>query len=280
MSAPVFDLEAIIAVVQQAGRLVEQMRRDGLANIQRKSSTIDLVTEADLASEALLRQALQRLYPQVGFWGEESNQRPDTAYFWLVDPIDGTTNFANGFPFYAINVALCHGDSAIIGVTLQLPAGVIYWAKTGAGAYQRNPDGTETRLAVNQATELRRTVVCTGFPYHRGESTDNNSNEIGHFIPQAQSTRCIGSAALELAFVATGAFGAYWEGWLGPWDAAAGVLLVREAGGRVTDYSGAEWRLPGGMGMLADNGQPALHDAMLTGIHAARRNLTERKLPI
>lgn len=280
MSANAFDLEAIIAVVQQAGQLVERMRRDGLANIQRKSSTIDLVTEADLASEALLREALQRLYPHVGFWGEESNQQPDTAYFWLVDPIDGTTNFANGFPFYAVNVALCHHHNPIIGITLHVPTGIIYWAKAGHGAFQRDPDGSETRLRVNQSAELRRTVVCTGFPYHRGESADNNRNEIGYFIPLAQSTRCIGSAALELAYVATGAFGAYWEGWLGPWDAAAGVLLVREAGGTVTDYGGDEWTLPGGRGLLADNGQPDLHQAMLTGIRTARADLTERKLPV
>lgn len=280
MPASTFDHEAIIAIVQKAGALVERMRRNGLAKVQRKSSTIDLVTEADLASEALLSEELQRLYPYVGFWGEESNQRPDTDYYWLVDPIDGTTNFANNLPFYAINLALCQGEDPILGVTLQLPTNVVYWAKAGGGAYQRNPDCTELRLAVNQATNLRHTVVCTGFPYHRGESTDNNSQEIAHFIPHAQSTRCLGSAALELALVATGALGAYWEGWLGPWDAAAGVILVREAGGRVTDYANNEWRIPGGMGLLADNGQPELHQAMLTGIQTARTHLTERKLPI
>ncbi|HRW04222.1 MAG TPA: inositol monophosphatase family protein [Caldilineaceae bacterium] len=280
MPAHAFDHEAIIAVVEKAGQLVQRMRRDGLAPIQRKSSTIDLVTEADLASEALLREELQRLYPQVGFWGEESNQRPETEYYWLVDPIDGTTNFANNLPLYAINLALCQAEDPILAVTLQLPARLIYWAKAGSGAYQRDLDGSDMRLAVNQATNLRHTIVCTGFPYHRGESTDNNTNEISHFIPQAQSTRCLGSAALELALVATGALGAYWEGWLGPWDAAAGVLLVREAGGRVTDYAGNEWKIPGGLGLLADNGQTELHSAMLAGIQTARTHLTERKLPL
>lgn len=280
MPATAFDLTSIITAVQDAGQLVEQMRRAGLADIKRKSSAIDLVTEADLASEALLRESLQQLYPQVGFWGEESNQRPDTEYFWLVDPIDGTTNFAGGMPFYAINVALCQADGPLIGVTLQLPAGILFWAKVGAGAYQRNPDGTEERLTVNSATDLRQAVVCTGFPYHRGESSDNNSNEIAYFIPRARSTRCLGAAALELAYVATGALGAYWEGWLGPWDAAAGVLLVREAGGRVTDYAGNEWQIPGGRGLIATNGQPPFHEAMLHGIQSSRANLSERKLPI
>lgn len=280
MTTTAFDLDAIIAVVQKAGQLVERMRREGLAKVQRKSSEIDLVTEADLASEALLREELVTLYPQVGFWGEESNQRPTTEYFWLADPIDGTTNFSSNLPFYAINVALCHGDNAIIGVTLELPTCTIYWSKTGEGAYQRNPDGTETRLAVNTATDLRRTVICTGFPYHRGESADNNSREIAYFIPRAQSTRCLGSAALELAYIATGALGVFWEGWLGPWDAAAGVLHVREAGGRVTDYAGEDWKLPGGLGLIATNGQDPVHQTMLSGIHTVRANLSERKLPI
>ena len=275
-----FDVAAIIAIVQKAGALVEQMRHDGLATVKRKSSVIDLVTEADLASEALLRRELHALYPHVGFWGEESNQRPTEEFFWLVDPIDGTTNFANGLPFYAVNVALCRGDSALIGVTLQLPVGIIYWGVSGQGAYQRAVDGTDSRLQVNSATELARALVCTGFPYHRGESTDNNSAEIAYFIPRAQSTRCLGAAALELALVATGALGAYWEGWLGPWDAAAGVLLIREAGGQVTNYRGEEWTLPGGVGLVASNGQPPLHDALLTGIQSARASLTERRLPI
>ncbi|MCB0187255.1 MAG: hypothetical protein KDE31_23470, partial [Caldilineaceae bacterium] len=122
MPAHAFDHEAIIAVVEKAGQLVQRMRRNGLAPIQRKSSTIDLVTEADLASEALLREELQRLYPQIGFWGEESNQRPETEYYWLVDPIDGTTNFANNLPLYAINLALCQAEDPILAVTLQLPA--------------------------------------------------------------------------------------------------------------------------------------------------------------
>lgn len=280
MSAEQFDHEAIIAIVKKAGAMVQQMRSAGLATVKRKSSTIDLVTEADLASEALLREELQQCYPHVGFWGEESNQRPATEYYWLVDPIDGTTNFANNLPFYAVNLALCHDEAPIIAVTLHVPTEIVYWAKAGFGAYQRNPDGSDQRLAVNQATDLRHTMVCTGFPYHRGESVDNNASEISHFIPQAQSMRCLGAAALEMALVATGALGAYWEGWLGPWDAAAGVLLVREAGGRVTDYAGNEWQIPGGMGLLADNGQRALHEVMLAGIQHARAHLTERKLPI
>jgi myo-inositol-1(or 4)-monophosphatase len=279
MAAPTFDHEAIIAVVQKAGQLVTEMRQTGLHQVQSKSAVIDLVTDADLAREALLRQELQRLYPDLGFWGEESNQPPTEEFFWLVDPIDGTTNFANGLPHYAVNVALCQGANAILAVTLHLPVGHLYWAVAGQGAFLRTPDGQDQRLQVNGAQQLNRALVTTGFPYHRAESVDNNSAEFAYFLPRCQGVRCLGSAALDLAFVASGALAAYWEGWLGPWDATAGVLLVREAGGQVTDYTGKPWQLPGKAGLIASNGQPTLHDALFTGIQSVRAQLTENRLP-
>lgn len=278
MAAHTFDSEAIIAVVRQAGRLVTEMRQTGLHQVQSKSAVIDLVTEADLASEALLRKELHKLYPDVGFWGEESNQPPTEEFFWLVDPIDGTTNFANGLPHYAVNVALCQGQNAIQAVTLHLPVGNVYWAVAGKGAFLRTPNGQQQRLQVNGAQQLNRALLTTGFPYHRAESVDNNSAEFAYFLPRCQGVRCLGSAALDLAFVASGALAAYWEGWLGPWDATAGVLLVREAGGQVTDYQGNPWQLPGKAGLIASNGQPTLHDALFTGIQSARAQLTENRL--
>jgi myo-inositol-1(or 4)-monophosphatase len=280
MAVDTFDREAIISVVRKAGQLVTEMRQAGLHQVQSKSAVIDLVTEADLASEALLRTELQRLYPQVGFWGEESNQPPTTEFFWLVDPIDGTTNFANGVPHYAVNVALCQANAAFLAVTLHLPAGQIYWAMKDKGAFRRMPDGQQQRLQVNQVRQLSHSLLTTGFPYHRAASTDNNSAEFAYFMPRTQGVRCMGSAALDLALVASGALAAFWEGWLGPWDAAAGVLLVKEAGGQVTDYLGRPWQLPGQTGLVASNGQSALHEALLTGIQTARSQLTETRLPL
>ncbi|MBX3014229.1 MAG: inositol monophosphatase [Caldilineaceae bacterium] len=280
MAVHPFDIEAIIAIVQKAGHLVSEMRRGGLQQVQSKSVVIDLVTEADLASEAFLRNALQQRYPQVGFWGEESNQQPTEEFFWLVDPIDGTTNFANGIPHYAVNVALCQGSAAILGVTLQLPAGNVYWAVQGQGAFWRTADGQQQRLQVNRSTQLNHALVATGFPYHRAESTDNNGTEFAYFLPRCQSVRCLGAAALDLAFVAHGLLAACWEGWLGPWDAAAGVLLVQEAGGSVTDYRGQPWQLPGQQGLIASNGQPTLHEALFTGIQTARTQLTETRIAL
>ena len=267
-----FDLHVIIGVAQQAGDLTLAMQAQGLQNISSKSSASDLVTEADLASEKFIRTELQRHYPTVDFWGEESNQTPSSEYFWVVDPIDGTNNFANGLPYFAVNIALNRGATTLIGVTLELPARHLYFAQLGQGAYRRTSDGREQRLHVNQTSVLDNAFVSTGFPYHRGEHEDNNLAEFAYFIKHTQGVRCIGSAAMDLVNVASGVLAGYWEGWLQPWDAAPGALLVRESGGQVTDYYGDPWQLTSKT-IVASNGQPDLHEAMLAGIRTARQSL-------
>src|SRR4051794_2887904 len=128
-------LSIMLDVAQQAGDLVLAMQAAGLENIASKSNKIDLVTEADLASEQLIRSELQKYYPTFGFWGEESNETPESDYFWVVDPIDGTTNFANGVPYFAVNIALNHGPTTLLGVTHELPARNLYFAQAGHGAF-------------------------------------------------------------------------------------------------------------------------------------------------
>jgi myo-inositol-1(or 4)-monophosphatase len=267
-----FDIEAIISVARRAGQLVFTMRREGLRNVQTKSTEIDLVTEADLASEAFLRAELNQLYPEVGFWGEESNQQPQEEFFWIVDPIDGTVNYANGVAFYAVNVGLQQGATALLGVTVEPFSGRIYWAVQGEGAFLREADGNQRRLRVNEVERLTRALVTTGFPYHRNDSADNNSAEFTYFLRRCQAVRCMGAAALDLVHVASGVMAAYWEDWINPWDAAPGVLMVREAGGQVTDYAGQPWRLTS-RSLVASNGNPALHQAMLEGIAQVRATL-------
>lgn len=279
-----FSIEPIMDVARRAGDLVLQMQRDGLHQIRNKSSAIDLVTEADVASEQLIQRELAALYPDVAFWGEESGGAPDADRFWLVDPIDGTTNYANGIPFFAISIALCrplpdHGIEPLLGLVLELPAGRAFWAQQGRGAFVRTVDEREQPLRVNAESDLCHALLSTGFPYHRTESTDNNTTEFAYFLSRCQGVRSMGSAALDLAYVARGVFAGYWEGWLGPWDAAAGVLLVREAGGCITDYGADPWRLQN-RGMIASNGQPAIHQALVDGIRHARRDLSERRLDL
>jgi myo-inositol-1(or 4)-monophosphatase len=157
-------------------------------------------------------------------------------------------------------------------VTLELPARRIYYAMRGAGAHQRDPGGQERRLHVNRAPTLETALLSTGFPYIRPERAGNDLAELAYFLARAQGVRCMGAAALDLAFVAAGHLAAYWETGLKPWDAAAGALLVAEAGGQVSDHSGAPWTLRQ-PAMVASNGQPSLHQALITGIRTARASL-------
>jgi myo-inositol-1(or 4)-monophosphatase len=271
------DVEAVIAIARQGGELVRQMQKAGLSNVKSKSSAGDLVTEADVACEQLIRDGLGQLYPSVGLWGEESNTMPETEYFWLVDPIDGTTNYAFGLDYNAVNIALQHRHRTLMGVTHQIHTGRVYYAAAGEGAVRRDTGGVETQLRVNEVDELRRALVATGFPYHVGVSPDNNTAEFSRIATLSGSIRCLGAAALDLAHVASGALSAFWEGWLNAWDAAPGVLFVREAGGRVTDYHGAEWTIDSGH-LVSSNGKPHVHDALLAAIQSARTGLPESRL--
>jgi len=268
LSLPV-GREDVIAIARQAGQLTVEMQRQGLRSIKTKANAYDLVTEADVASEKLLREKLTALDPSIGFWGEESNQPPNTELYWLVDPIDGTTNYASGLPWWAVNVALYQRADPLLAVTLQLPWGELYWAEAGQGAWICRPGGAEERLRVSQAENLASGVVGTGFPYLRDDGGDDNRPEHDRLLPLCRDVRRMGSAAIDLAFVAAGLFSAFWELSLQPWDVGAGLLLVREAGGVVTDYAGDAYRF-GATGVVASNGTPGVHNGLLENIRAAR----------
>lgn len=260
---PLFEL------ARQAGELALTMQQDGLRSIQSKSTPNDLVTEADLACETLIRDRLASLTPDFGFWGEESDQRPRDEYYWLVDPIDGTINFAAGLPWFGINIALIHRELTVFGLSLILPQFDLFWAQAGQGAYLRRSNGEQRRLRVSPARSLADALLTTGFPYHRAENEDNNAAEFARIMPICRGVRRMGASSADLAYVASGAFSAYWEGWIQPWDVAAGVLLVREAGGLVTNYEGAPCRLDDHC-IIASNGRQGVHEPLLHAIQEAR----------
>lgn len=268
-------VEAVITAATGAADMALAMQAAGLQKIIGKSNETDLVTEADSASEYFLRRELGTLLPDVGFWGEESNTRPEGGQYWLVDPIDGTVNFAHGIPYHAVNVALAEASTdgnadVLLSVTVEMPWRRIYFARPGEGAFMRDPLWGERRLQVSKAATLRSSLIATGFPYHSGENDDANDLEFAWFAPKCLGIRVLGAAAIDTAQVAAGMLAGFWEGWLNPWDCAAGALLVREAGGRVTDYSGNEWRF-NSPGFVASNG--LIHDQLIEGILSARQGL-------
>ena len=216
---------------------------------------IDLVTEYDRRSERLLLDGLARRYPGHGVLAEESGERLEAGPVrWIVDPLDGTTNFAHNYPFFCVSIAAEAAGELVAGVVYDPIRDELFAAALGAGATLNG-----TPLGVSAISSIEDALIVTGFPYDVREHPERAIPLFQAFLTRAQGIRRDGSAALNLSFLAAGRFDGFWEGWLSPWDMAAGVLIVREAGGRVTDYDGGEFAL-GARRILASNGR--IHQEM------------------
>lgn len=256
-------------IVQEAARVVWRIYRHGPKHIESKSTAIDLVTEADLASERLILDRLRAHFPEDAILGEETGAHGGGQRCWVFDPLDGTTNFAHRLPIFGVSIALLEGDTVLLGVTCDVTRQRVYWAVRGEGAWTQGPDEESPRpLRVSDTASLQQALLATGFPYDKAVDPDNNLAEFAAFLVRTQGVRRAGAATIDMAWVADGRLDGYWEQKLRPWDWAAGVVLVEEAGGRVTDYTGRPW-CPSSRNIVASNGR--LHDAMLEVIAAARR---------
>jgi myo-inositol-1(or 4)-monophosphatase len=225
-------LSFAIQIAREAGEILVQ--RLGAAKVSNKGD-IDLVTEADIASEALIIERIRSYYPQHGILAEESGEAvlvggKRSEWKWIVDPLDGTTNYAHGYPCFCVSIALEHLGQLQIGVVFDPMRDEMFAAERGQGATLNN-----RRMRVSDVDLLSRAMMCTGFPYNVRERPDF-ARDFANFTMQAQAVRRDGSAALDLAYVACGRFDGFWEDGLNPWDTAAGVLLIQEAGGRVSDF--------------------------------------------
>lgn len=264
--------EFAIDVACRAGDLLRDYRQRGLANgtVRPKTGHFDIVTEADLASERLILAALRSAFPGHGIYSEESatGALPDAEWLWLVDPVDGTTNYAHGLPIFAVNLALAHRGEPVLGVTHDPSTERTYWAERGGGAWVRAA-GEDRRLAVSATATIERALLSTGFVAGRREGDSHNRVEFATLDLKAQSVRRLGSAAMCLAWVAAGLLEGYWEAGLKPWDCAAGWVLVLEAGGRVTQYGDAPMRLDS-RSLIATNGRPGIHDVVRATIAAVQ----------
>ncbi|HEX9104789.1 MAG TPA: inositol monophosphatase family protein, partial [Polyangia bacterium] len=220
-----------------------------------KRSAVDLVTEYDKRSEAHVVAALRAAFPDDEVVAEEGGgQAGASGRRWLVDPLDGTTNFAHGLPFFCVSIAVEDADGPLVGVIDAPALGWHFYAARGHGAFLVERGLAERRLAVSDTGALSASLLATGFPYDTATSARNNLAAWAHVYPLTQGLRRVGAAALDLCFVAAGWMDGYWELKIKPWDVAAGALLVAEAGGRVTDYRGAPFRSDGGE-ILATNGR-------------------------
>ncbi len=251
-------LETARGVALEAGALLRE-KYHRMPEIHYKGE-INLVTEADTAAQALIFDRLSKAFPGHDFIAEEGlKSLTGAAYRWIIDPLDGTTNFAHKVPVFCVSIGLERGGELAAGVVHNPMTGDVFWAEAGAGArYNGRP------IRVSAAADLGRALLATGFAYDVW-TTRCNIDEHARMIMRCQGIRRCGSAALDLCFTACGRFDGFWELKLSPWDTAAGAVIIREAGGTVTDFAGrpVDVYRPE---VCASNG--LIHEAMLTVLNS------------
>jgi myo-inositol-1(or 4)-monophosphatase len=256
-SGPATDTRALLGdaveAARRAGRVLRAMFRERPES-RLKTSLRDLVTDADLAAERAVLDYLRERHPGHAWRSEEAGTGgPESAYLWVVDPLDGTSNYAHGFPHFAVSVALLHHGRSLIGVVHDPMRGETFTAARDGGARLNG-----RRLRVSAIDSLDRAMITTGFPYEPPEQRAAVADLSARVIERVQMFRRSGSAALDLAYVAAGRLEAHWEFGLSLHDVAAGLLLVHEAGGRAS-----EMRLPPYRGGYLASNAPPIHDAIL-----------------
>ena len=250
------DLQAIaIQAVRESGKIQKEwLRKDKKIELK---GEINLVTEVDRRSEQRIVEIIKKAFPKHNILTEETpmaNELP-SPFRWIVDPLDGTTNYAHGYPCFCTSIALELEGKIVLGAVYDPLLDELFTAQQGNGAFLNNE-----RISVSTTDRLTNALICTGFPYDVRESQENNLDHFNHFVMEARAIRRDGSAALDLCYVAAGRFDGFWELKLYPWDVAAGKLLVEEANGRVTDFRGDPLNIYAHQ-ILASNGK--IHPEMM-----------------
>lgn len=257
-------LNFAIETAREAGQiLLDKFGRK--INISKKGD-IDLVTEADLASEKHIIEKIRSYYPKHSILAEESGASPvvienEHVWKWIIDPLDGTTNFAHGYPCFCVTIALEHNGEIVIGVTFDPTRNELFAAEKGNGATLNG-----RHIHVSDTEKLSEALIVTGFPYDF-KQRENFARHLTDFLLYSRGVRRDGSAAIDMAYVACGRFDGFWEEGLNPWDVAAGVLLIEEAGGLVSYYDDSPFSIykpP----ICADNG--LIHGEMLNVLKPSR----------
>jgi len=251
-----FDKELAVAreAAKAAGEILSRML--GNAHHIVKKGVIDLVTEVDLAAEKIILEIVSRNFPEDNILSEEVGKRDESSNrTWLIDPLDGTTNFAHRFPFFAVSIALEIENEVVLGIVYNPYMNEFFEASKGKGAYLNDEP-----LRVSATFSLQESLLTTGFPYDVHERPEKIMGLLEKMTVRAQGIRRLGSAALDLCYVAAGRLDGFWEESLNPWDTGAGDIVVREAGGRLTTFLGGPYH-PYLKSVVASNG--LIHDEMI-----------------
>lgn len=249
-------LEKATAIAEEAGEVLRHYWGK-LSNVQQKGFSWDLVTEADQESEDIILGRIKEYFPDHAILSEEAGEHliDQSPYCWVVDPLDGTTNYTHQYPFVSISIALMHKGTPIAGVVYNPIMNELFQGEKGKGSTLN-----QQPLKVSKVETLEKSLLSTGFAYDRQTNPDTNYAEFCHITHITQGVRRGGSAAIDLAYVAAGRLDGYWERGLNPWDIAAGILLIEEAGGTVTAYDGQAVEINSGR-LVTSNGK--IHQELL-----------------
>ena len=270
MSFRANELDAMVKEMRLAADRAASHLIDGLnkpKHIEHKGP-VDLVTEYDREAEVRITDHLRKRFPDIGMLAEESEPRVEKdpgKPRWIVDPLDGTTNYSHNHPLFAVSIGLEDDGKPVAGVIAIPMLKTTLWARVGGGAFCNGQP-----IRVSDTNRLRNSLIAAGFPYDRHTSEDDNTREFIAFVKRAQGVRRCGAAAMDLALVAQGVYDGFFEPRLHPWDLAAGVVIVEEAGGRITDYEGKPLDIYQGW-IVASNG--CIHQQMLEVISDVRKTL-------
>jgi myo-inositol-1(or 4)-monophosphatase len=239
------EKEAIVTdylkIAEQACREAGAIQKEGLKKSREIvfKGAINLVTDIDHACEKAIVHRIQGAFPQHDILAEEgSGKRKDSEYKWIIDPLDGTTNYAHAYPLFCTSIALEHQGEIVLGAVYDPNLDEMFLGEKGGGATLNGK-----KIQVSQVGELDKALLATGFAYNIRETQNNNLNHFQNFLFQAQAIRRDGVAAIDLCYVAAGRFDGFWELNLFPWDVAAGFVIIKEAGGEVTDFQGHKFQI-------------------------------------
>lgn len=226
-------LDKIISVSKEAGEIIRKGFKSNIS-IEFKTDASNIVTNIDKASEKVITDFIKKEYPNHTIIAEETGlNEKNSEYKWIIDPLDGTTNFAHGLPIFSISIGVQKNEETIYGVIYDVMQDKVFSAEKGSGAFENN-----VKIKVSENSNLSESLLVTGFPY---EVKNNYEEAIIHFttfLKKSRAVRRLGSAAIDFCFVANGVFDGFWESKLNSWDVCAGLILVEEAGGKISNYSG------------------------------------------